>query len=608
MDMSIKRESIQTGTNICLGKHLNKVVFCLITMTAVLLSNCFAFMEGSFSLFDFSNDLEGYAEFVSTLNARMDSEINASQKDSEQPRNGSEISLVTVLCKTTGTDLQVVSEGLVYEVAGPRNCYTLYYTSQNDAEQAITVYLQDPCIVYAELDSDVSASSLSSEEDAYDFNSWGAYEMNFIDYIHFSKSWGNGQSVVAVIDSGVCQHPLISSKIIESGFDYIDVDEDSTNDIYGHGTHVAGIIADCTRDVPVYIYPIRVLNGAGGGKTSNVINAIMEASEKKVDIINLSVESRVMSDALDCAVLDAIDDGIVIVVAAGNSSCDTSEICPAHLRNSGVVVVGAAEIDGDTCERASYSNYGESVDLFAFGTDIVSCSRTGGYVKDTGTSMAAPHVSALCAMLRLVHAGLSPSSVEERAVAASGIGNGVFVPDTKSMVPDSEGILLNNLSLHINEEIQLPDKAIPISSCETIKYTIENPAVLTFNSGLLKACAAGTTAVNVSCVGFPDFSFTVDVDEFEDTGQLILPSSLSALDDEAYEGDVAVEQVILPDGLTTLGNGVFANCDNLRIVRIPSSVIDLGINTFSNAVIMCEESSAAHEYCKQNGIQHIATS
>ena len=123
--------------------------------------------------------------------------------------------------------------------------------------------------------------------------------------------YGSGSCKIAIIDSGTYRHSLIGARLIVGGHDYIDNDDDSTNDLNGHGTRVAGIVADCTQGLPVYVYPIRVLDADANGKTSNVISAILEATNAHVNIINLSLATFTQSELLESAVRSAISSGIV---------------------------------------------------------------------------------------------------------------------------------------------------------------------------------------------------------------------------------------------------------------------------------------------------------
>ena len=573
------------------------IIACLI---GVWFSN-WACAEQSYISYDYTESPEQYAQMVATLNASQGTEDLFLRKSAEREQ------LCAVLCKTNGRGLSVITEGLAYKINGPGNCYTLYYHSKVDAEGAIEYYHSQSGMVYAEMDSEVRAAVLlSREEGLHTFHSWGAVAMNYGRYMAHARGWGNGTSVVAVIDSGVFRHALLDGKMGESGFDYIDVDDDSTNDLYGHGTHVAGIIADCTGELPVYIYPIRVLNAAGKGKMSNVVNAVAEACEKKVDVINLSLESFVMSEALDTAILEAVSKGITVVVAAGNSRSDTEYVCPAHLRDRGVIVVGAAELNGGSCVRAPYSNYGESVDVYAFGTNIVSCSRSGGFVEETGTSMAAPHISALCALTRLIHHGISPAEQERRVISGAVTRGEVNIMEATQMIPASPGFSLRALSLRVGEALPLPEAALPVSCCEPLRYESANPTVASVADGRLTALQPGSTIVKASCVGLDVEPFQLIVMERSMDGYALFPKNLKRVEDEAYAGDQVLEWIRLPQGLETIGDRVFDDCGALRLIELPDSLCKLGENTFSNAVLLCGRDSYAQGYAEEHGLQYIA--
>ena len=502
-----------------------------------------------------------------------------------------------VLCRTDGQPFDFAAVSPVYTVAGPHDCYTLFFSSETAADQAVEKLSQTQGIRYAERDAEVTACG----ESEYSFSSWGAVEMNYRDYMSYTSQWGNGAATVAIIDSGVYLHSQLAGRILASGYDYIDADDDATNDPFGHGTNVAGIVADCTALVPVYLYPIRVLNANGGGKISNVTNAVREATEKGVDVINLSLESTILSAALDDAILDAVGAGITVVTAAGNKSMDTAQVSPAHLSNMGVIVVGAAEKGGG---RSSYSNYGESVDVYAYGSSIRCCSRTGGYALSTGTSMAAPHISGLAAMLRLLHPGISPLSVEGRIVSATDSTLEANVPDLRLMIPERPGFCLSLLRMDRGETWQLPQKALPETAMESISYTSSDETVLRIEDGKLAPVQAGSVSVTASCFGLESTSFEVRIEDFGGV-KLTLPDNLSCIEDEAFRGDTGIQYVVVGEKTEALGESVFEDCENLRILVLPESLTLIGSNTFSNAVVLCPEGSYADQFAQENALSYV---
>ncbi len=542
---------------------------------------------------DRSGDQLAYGEQVALLNRQTASLT----RDDTRLRGEKQGGFVTVLTRSDGREIDFSPWGPRYAVAGPHHCYTLYFDSAVAADRAVNELQKTQGIRYAERDAAVNACG----ESDYSFSSWGAQAMNFGAYLAYTQRWGSGSCTVAIVDSGVFLHPQLAGRIRASGYDYIDADYDATNDLYGHGTNVAGIVADCTVGEPVYLYPIRVLNARGGGSISNVANAVREATKYGVDIINLSLESGALSTALDDAILDAIRAGITVVTAAGNKSMDTSQVSPAHLMNAGVIVVGSAERDGS---RASYSNYGASVDVYAYGTGIVCCSRSGGYSTATGTSMSAPHITGLAAMLQLIHHGLSPGNIEARIVTAAESISATNVPDLQRMIPERLGFQLTRLRMDAADVLQFPETALPETALEYIAYESSDETVLRIEEGRLVPLRSGTATITVRCTGFETTSFEVRV-ENEAGMKLSVPGSVQHIGDEAFRDDEAVVYAILGNGVEELGDYVFEECENLSTISLPDSLASIGTNTFSGAVIICSDGSNADRFAQENDLDYL---
>ena len=215
-------------------------------------------------------------------------------------------------------------------------------------------------------------------------------------------------SVIAVLDTGVDPtHPLLASRLLD-GYDLVDddwapVDEGDgldgdgdglIDEAYGHGTFIAGIVAQLAPEAA--IVPIRVLDADGRAELYAVIEAIDMAIEMEVDVINMSfgILGRGRSNALDKALKRAHKAGIVVVAAAGNTG-ESGEYYPAAAKD--VIAVTALGEDGTLL--APFSNHGKWVHVAAPGVDIVSAVPGGGYAKWSGTSMATPVVSSLGGLL-----------------------------------------------------------------------------------------------------------------------------------------------------------------------------------------------------------------
>ncbi len=208
---------------------------------------------------------------------------------------------------------------------------------------------------------------------------------------------GNGTTAY-IVDTGILStHQEFSGRVL-SGYTAIS-DGNGTTDCNGHGTHVAGTVGGTTYGVAknVKLVPVRILGCDGSGASSNVIAGLdwILKNGSKPAVVNMSLGGAA-SSSLDSAVENLYNNGYVMVVAAGNSNTDACTSSPA--RTSNAITVAATD---NTDTRASYSNYGSCVDIFAPGSQINSSwigSNTATKVLN-GTSMATPHVAGVVAEL-----------------------------------------------------------------------------------------------------------------------------------------------------------------------------------------------------------------
>jgi thermitase len=212
-------------------------------------------------------------------------------------------------------------------------------------------------------------------------------------------STGEPSIVIAVLDSGVrMNHPDLQGKLV-GGYDFVDGDA-TPQDGFGHGTHVAGIAAAATNNGTgmagvswgARIMPVRVLNNTGGGTFTNVALGIQWAVDNGAHVINLSLGGINYSAVLESAVEYAYNNNVLLVGSAGNGGGNLV-LYPAKFPQ--VIAVGASNFN-DT--PALFSNFGPELELAAPG-DAIYSTLPGGYGLQTGTSMSAPHVSGLAAVL-----------------------------------------------------------------------------------------------------------------------------------------------------------------------------------------------------------------
>ena len=233
-----------------------------------------------------------------------------------------------------------------------------------------------------------------------------------------------GAGVTAyVIDSGIAPGHRDLGGRVRAGFTSID-DGRGTKDCAGHGTHVAGTIGGAAFGVApaVALVAVRTLDCEGSGETSGVIAGIDWAARDHragtPAVANLSL-SGPASGSVDAAIRGLIDDGVSVTVAAGNEDEDACESSPA--REPAALTVAASGRDD---KRASFSNRGSCVDLFAPGVDIVSDWHTGDTATEelSGTSMASPHVAGAAALLLGDDPALTPAQVARRLVDGATTG------------------------------------------------------------------------------------------------------------------------------------------------------------------------------------------
>jgi subtilisin len=221
---------------------------------------------------------------------------------------------------------------------------------------------------------------------------WGAKRTGIAD--------GTGKRVW-IIDTGVdTDHPdldvdTVLSKCFING-------QTSVEDNNGHGTHVAGIIGALNNSIGVVgvafgtkIIALKALNNDGEGSTSQLIRALNYVGQnaKAGEVVNMSLGTDTISNALDNAVLTLADKGILFAIAAGNGSQKASLSSPGRVNHPNVFTVSAIDSAG---RFASFSDYGNDVvDFAAPGVRIISTYSNGRYAQLSGTSMAAPHVAGI---------------------------------------------------------------------------------------------------------------------------------------------------------------------------------------------------------------------
>jgi type VII secretion-associated serine protease mycosin len=223
--------------------------------------------------------------------------------------------------------------------------------------------------------------------------------------------------VIAVVDTGVSPHEDLPT--LQPGKSFLS--DPSTDDPNGHGTHVAGIIASAMDNKvgvaglapSASILPVRVLDAEGSGDHVDIAAGIVWAVDQGADIVNLSLGGEESSEVLQASIKYAAERGVLVVAAAGNSGFGSNApVYPAAYEES--IAVAATGPDGSA---TAFSNSGAYVDVAAPGFAILSTAPSNTYEYLSGTSQAAPYISAALALL--LSTGLSPSQAVAKLYASA---------------------------------------------------------------------------------------------------------------------------------------------------------------------------------------------
>lgn len=327
-----------------------------------------------------------------------------------------------------------------------RNALHGYSASLTQAE--VEILLADPRIDYVESDHAVSIAEPGFEQPPQPAQVVPT-GVDRVDADRSSTKAGNGSGVVsadiAIMDTGVdIFHPDLN---LAGGIDCTNSRE-GIDDFNGHGTHVAGIAAARDNDIGVVgvapgarLWAVKVFDTKGNSSTSRILCGIewVTAHADVINVVNMSFVDDKGSDDGDCgrtnhdsmhsAICGATRAGVTVVAAAGNATADAAGFTPAAY-DEVITVSALADYDGrpggrakPTCfdlgkddRLATFSNFGADVDLIAPGACILSTWPSSIYATNTGTSMAAPHVTGGAALYLSTHPGETPEQVRTALV------------------------------------------------------------------------------------------------------------------------------------------------------------------------------------------------
>ena len=291
-------------------------------------------------------------------------------------------------------------------------------TKRFQAESMLAALRAEPSVEWAELNYIARAVLHPTDPD---YNTTNPIKVYAPQRINAETAWdftiGSPNLTVAVLDTGISMtHTEFAGRILP-GPDFVNDDNDASDD-NGHGTHVSGIVAAGINNgigmvgiAPgVKILPVKVLDAAANGSWADVASGITYAVNNGARVINMSLGGLMTSEALIAAIVYAAEHDVFIVASSGNGNSSES-FYPAYYDET--MAVAATTFNSE--QRWTLSNYGPWLDISAPGDSIWStnwiATNPNGFGFKTGTSMAAPHVAGLAALLFSSRPELSSADV-----------------------------------------------------------------------------------------------------------------------------------------------------------------------------------------------------
>lgn len=296
--------------------------------------------------------------------------------------------------------------------------YNLIHAISADIPDSVSEKLKkNPKIKYVEEDAQVQIAGKPTQPQPPQPPqqiTWG------IARVKAPETWNNstGKNVkIAVLDTGISTHPDLT---VSGGINLAGKSKNKKwNDDNGHGTHVAGIIAARNNTIGLVgvapdaqLYAIKVLDTYGSGYVSDIIEGIDWAVQNNMDVVSMSLGTATYSQALNDTSANAYNAGIILVAAAGNSgdgNLSTDDVLyPAKFDT----VIAVSAIDYNNIAPV-WSADGAKIELAAPGVNIYSTWLNGDYMNASGTSMAAPFVSGIAALVKSKNLSLTPQEIHD---------------------------------------------------------------------------------------------------------------------------------------------------------------------------------------------------
>ncbi len=550
------------------------------------------------------NDVLDFAETVSSFSAMYD---DYEAKLEENPDNIG-LSTKRLIVKT---DNEIISTHSIDSFFGLG--YQIFQYNDNDSlnkdKELLSNKGYDFCNDSIIAATDFSSGTLDNGEDL-----WSYEHLDIDNVLNRYSDKACNEIVVGVIDSGIDKtHELFSDRIIPNDLNFSSSGKlNDSSDDEGHGTSVSGVIAKSTPN-NVKIKPYKFLDKMGKGTVAQFI-AVAEyilCEKDKPDILNLSFGAyNFDGEDLQSELCERlVDAGITVVLSSGNDNLPTKYLSPS---SDSAITVGAYNSDYQIC---SFSNYGEEIDVAAPGKNIYTACLGNKYGSVSGTSVAAPFVSAACAYALMNSPKSTPAEIknqiennsicmgeDEDAYFGSGmlsIANVVnqselsAEPDLKEAVYNESQMLSfdnipDNTKLIYTTDLSVPtnDNGLVYSEPLVIDNDVQiNYALVNDNDYLSDVKSCNYTIQYYSDES--DFKISllgVITSYSSDKKNIVVPEKINGITPVEIGKNVfsnsSVTSIVLPDTIKKINYG-FENLTTLK------HIIALGVTTLTNAFSGC---------------------
>lgn len=343
--------------------------------------------------------------------------IFSSVVQAEELNKEETIRLIVKRCQEGGhrsLDEVFVDHGLVCESTISEIACAIVEVSASEADATIKELKENQEVEYVE--KDARAELFVQTNDPYSSVNYQWHLQKLGLPTAWETTTGDEDLIVAVIDTGVnAYHPELQGLVLtELGYDFVN-DSNDSSDQRGHGTAVAGSITANTNNGAgisgiswnTKILPLKVFPENDGASYIDIAEAVVYAVESGADIINLSLGGPSYSNSLNSVFQYAWEEGCVIIASAGNESNSVVNY-PAGFGS----VISVSATDKEDL-LASFSSYGDTVEISAPGQSIVSLTSSGGYGYWSGTSFSAPVVSGVTALVMSAKRSLTNQEVKD---------------------------------------------------------------------------------------------------------------------------------------------------------------------------------------------------